>query len=142
MKDYIIITWCDDSQLHVLIIVGPPPSPVPLLKITACRSVKFKWDHVFTWPDHPISRYNVIVTDLANNVLFEEETVLNEVNIFLDCFESLALKEVVYSVTAINSIGESNPGNISLRLQDSKFVTIIFVIIFFKRNIHFVINIL
>ena len=100
----------------MLFLLGPPPSPVPLLEFIAHNSVRVKWDPVFTWQDYPIIGYNVTVKDSARQILIIRQTLSKEAIISLDELLNLGMEnceELVFTVTASNSLGHSQPGDVS-----------------------------
>ena len=100
-----------------LFLLGPPSPPVPLLEYIAYNnSLKVSWEPVFAWQDYPIIGYNVTVTNSRRQILINTQTISNEAIVLLDALPNLGLgncEEIVFTVTATNSLGSSKPGNAS-----------------------------
>ena len=78
-------------------------------------SLRIHWDHVFSWPEYPVTEYTLTVSR-SNGEQLHTET-MNNVTTFIELQSNITnsadCEELVFSVSASNQIGEGEKGSIS-----------------------------
>ncbi len=98
------------------IFLGPPPPPNPMLVIQDIFIIR--WDPVFSWSEYPVTGYRVTLLRSNGQQLLDQTGSSTSINITLQqasLFGALLeeCEELVFSVSAINELGEGEQGSIT-----------------------------
>ena len=102
--------------LRLFLPIGPPPPPNPVLAIQ--DTLIIKWDPVFSWPEYPVTGYRVTLLRSNGQKLLDQTVISTSINITLQQASLFGAfleecEELVFSVSAINELGEGKQGSIT-----------------------------
>ncbi len=100
----------------MLFPIGPPPPPNPVLVIQ--DTLIIRWDPVFSWPEYPVIGYRVTLLRSNGQQLLGQTVISTSINITLQQASLFGAfldecEELVFSVSAINELGEGEQGSIT-----------------------------
>ncbi len=108
-----------DNNYYCLLLLtkGPPPPPNPTMKVIE-DTLTVQWDPVFSWPEYPVIGYKVTLIRSNGQQLYNQTTHSTNISISLQQANILGAnlgecEELVFSVSAINALGEGEHGNIT-----------------------------
>ena len=102
--------------LWLLFPIGPPPPPNPVLVIQ--DTLIIRWDPVFSWPEYPVTGYRVTLLRSNGQQLLDKRLNSTSISISLQQASLFGAfleecEELVFSVNAINELGEGEQGSIT-----------------------------
>ena len=95
-------------------IIGTPLPPNPNLKVLSSSQFEVQWDVPYSNEDYPIQHYNIQIINTSSgqellDSVVENRYVYNAENGNTETQCDL----LIFSVTAVNELGQSVPGNVS-----------------------------
>ena len=97
---------------------GPPPPPEPQLHVLSATAIQISWLPPFSWADYPIVNYTVQIHNRAtgeviNSTVYATSEMLSRTVTFIHTTPHGRVmqncEELVFSISAANSIGWSKP---------------------------------
>ena len=95
-------------------IIGTPLPPNPNLKVLSSSQFEVQWDVPYSNENYPIQHYNIrIVNTSSGQELFDSVIENRYVYNTEHSNAEMRCDLLIFSVTAVNELGQSVPGNVS-----------------------------
>ena len=101
--------------LILLICLGPPLPPEPVLVINSSSQLDIHWDVPYSNEQYPVESYNIQIVNMSTGAVLASDSEHNEtsfVHVFDDKVQYCQILTV--NVTAVSALGQSVPGSTSM----------------------------